>query len=654
MGQGKRLGELLAAWPSQHPGMLRFVRKVRSEPPVITERRFYDLWYRQQWETLLQEARRLTFVQVAGSSSASSHYRKGWDRQLAWWMATEAKRRLANNSTRHPLLIGADREFANTFGELTIALETNEVERAARLLTEAELPDILVPSRLDPELFVRSSARIRDLIDASPALQKELKQSFTSVGRLRLAQARQFGKVDVLRRLRTHFHGTSVAAEAALELANRELSLGHFAAAAQAYRQLPEPPADKLALIDSLHLASEPAPLLSAPDSGAFELETIDGLQLRRQTLEYHHHEFSGAAGFVKSATRLVVHHHCLLFALDKAGKIAWQRARQQLPRPLPHPATPVFVGGTVIVPEHAPEKGWSLIACAVADGALRWQSGLFGSVIAGPVAIGDSLYLATASDERGGQQIKLQRVDWRDGLLHEPIVVASVHADDRLHVDSGLTSWGDQLILRAANALFAIDAEGPRWARRLLCVPVDHLRAPDTHRNQPPLVIGDNIVCHALGSGGVHCLDASTGRLLWQHVEPTARNLLQLSDAHLAVFTERGFTVLRADTGAPVSYRHEHIATQGVLPAANGDIAMVWCNKINNDWDATQRRVRWFDPHTGEQRAEAILGGPRELADLRGLWSDGRDIYGFAVHRAWEKNDPIRFVRLRAQSRSN
>ncbi|MFT5130832.1 MAG: hypothetical protein ACI8W8_004464, partial [Rhodothermales bacterium] len=261
-----------------------------------------------------------------------------------------------------------------------------------------------------------------------------------------------------------------------------------------------------------------------------------------------------------------------------------------------------------------------------------------------------DRLHMAIAHAERGRLHVSLQTFDPRDGALLNKRSIAGFHADPRLHLETALSTWQGEVILQTGNTLFAVDAEGPRWLYKFAAIPVDHLRAPDLQHSQPPLVIGDSIIIHALGSGGVHCVDAATGRLRWEYVEPAARNLLQLSDNRLAVFTERSFAVIRADTSAPVSYRREQIPLHSILPAANGDIAMVWVNSVKNEWDASQRRIRWFDPETAEQRAEHLLGGPKQLNDFRGLWSDGRDLFGFVVHRAWEKKERLEFVRLKAR----
>ena len=452
-----------------------------------------------------------------------------------------------------------------------------------------------------------------------------------------------------MRHLRTYFHGTQVARDATLDLANRDLSLGNFSAAAETYRQLPQPPADKLALIKSLQTETSQAEPALAPVSGDFDIQIIQGLRLPRRALEHRHDETVGRVGFAKSANRLFVHHSCLLFAVE-GDRVVWQRPRPKLPRHLPHPATPILVDDMVIVPEHDPDKGWTLIACAQSDGALRWQEQLHGELIAGPIVTGDGLSIALLQDDRGRRQVAVQSVDPRRGTLRESIPVASFQQDERLYHDSALTVWRDRLILRAGNAIFAIDGDGPVWARRLLCMPIDHVRAPGVHGWQPPLVSGDRLICRALGSGGVYALDPATGKLLWRHVEPTCRNLLRLDEERLGVFSEHSFTVLNAATGEPLSYRYEYIILRALMPAANGDIAMIHFSKVHNDWEAKQRRIRWFDPATGEERAHQWIGGSRQIYDLRGLWSDGRDLYGFAVNQGGRKEDPIQFLRLKAR----
>jgi hypothetical protein len=650
MGQSERLGDLQASWPARHPLMLNSVSGIRKEPWVMSELRFYDLWYRGKWEALLSEAYRLPFVQLAGSESSASRYTHTFDRRLAWWMGQEAKAQLANRQGRHPLQIGTDREFDNTLGDLTTALSHQEIPRAARLLLHADLPEMLVPSADDPNLFERSSSRIRQLIADSPALQAELEKTYAGIGQLRLNQARETGNTTQLKRLRMHFHDNAVGQAAALELANRALSLGQFAAAKSAYRALQSPPQDKLGLLDSFP-PDPPSLAAPAPLPSDFDLHTINGLRLSRKTLAHRQDEFIGLAGFANSASRIIVNHHCLLFAIEKTRKILWQRPRKKLPRHLPPPATPVWVGRRVIVPEFDPSiERWTLIACDESDGKLSWQQPLHGDLLAGPLLLHDRLYLVLAQNERGRRRVLLHTFSPQDGGPLDFQNIAGFQPDDRLYLETAMSTWEGQIILRAANTLFAIDIEGPRWARRVPAIPRDHLRAPDMQRSQAPLVIHDSIVFNALGSGGVHCVDAQTGALRWQYVEPAARNLLDLGDNRLAVFSERGFAVIRADTGKPIAYRREHMALYALLAASDGSIVMPWLNQVNNKWDESQRRIRWFDPETGEPSARQLLAGPRHIHNFRGLWSDGRDLYGFAVQNASDKNTPIHFLQLKAR----
>ena len=705
-GDRDQIGGLLDAWYRQDfGGELRGIYGHLSAPLVTTRLHLYHLWERGQWEALQLAALRYEHLAASAYPYISNDAEDYTTRMLGAWMLAQANEHLTEGPASveadsrfqyrrfparwpsHPLIVDSDRESLNTVSELLASVESKAYDHACRILARQSLPDGIAPVDKESRLFKATYVLLRQLIESNEPVAAKLKEQYGPVATIRLRQAIDQGRIEVLDALATQFHGTEAAAQASAMLADRDLSVGNFFSAAARYESMLEQAAEssrpalaakrRLALAMAGVAAGEPVkqPVeLGGRKMSAAEFESIVSAMLeeRRSTGMFDaanviDHEAIAARPLKLSALTdlapprdlrdgaghrmrevsfafaghvLLVHQHGRLSAYDlNSRQMIWRKeeSTREMSSFLGEPATPLVIGRRVIVP-FVRDRRFELTSFDLTNGNVVWRQEYDDALAGDPIVIGAWIYVLSVQRQAGDNAaIVLNRVAPESGESVMAKRVVRARYGEELYRVGRPVLHGDTLLFRTGSALVCCDLLGsPRWVRRLSLVPAS-ADPPlfDFQSAGPLLVEAGQVVVTAPGSPHVVCVDADSGEEIWSYLQPRLRRLVGKRGDKVIIAGVNRLEALDFKTGKLLWQTHVSSDYDAILPAVGDELMTVTLDRIEKKDDAAVRvrRAQWLSAVDGKFTKSVPLDDAAQvqLIDAEGLATDGKYIVGLS-----------------------
>ena len=541
-------------------------RSEETSPPPLIRGYLHKLRHEEAWEEL-----RLRSLQYMLYS------RPGSRNLLAAWMLDQAVDHLDDVSRRedfaqnrywlHPLRVLSDRQTANLINEFLAATADGELERACRILIRGYDKDSLSVSHQDSEVYKPAQDLLGDLVRSQPELQKVLVEQFSQIGLIRVNRALEQGTLDQLEQIVVQFHGTEASRKALMILADRGLSLGQFARAADRYDELIPFAADEgknnliakrnLALAMSGQRPAEPVLGTVSLPGGTFSADQYRALI---ESILKQNPDVAAAASPAVSpgswpagetpamrhlmdlpffATSPIAARQEGKFLLLQQGgmvgvidtdhqRMAWLHGSVDL-KSEPFSFRPLVLRDRVVAAVADEPKSATLKCFHLHNGNVIWERKIGDTLAADPFRQGHALFVLTRSSD---EHLVLQRINLANG---EPefrqFLLRHHHEEKRRNVVRGI-AIGPRIVISAAGMLICCDSWGElRWIRRMAFVPPDADPTLSDFSHGDDLIAEDGhiIVCSP-GAPEIVCVDADTGSLLWSKFQPRRRHLLGLA----------------------------------------------------------------------------------------------------------------------------
>jgi hypothetical protein len=138
--------------------------------------------------------------------------------------------------------------------------------------------------------------------------------------------------------------------------------------------------------------------------------------------------------------------------------------------------------------------------------------------------------------------------------------------------------------------------------------LPAQHDSTWIAQRFDRPLVVDRRVVIAAPGVRSVECVDIDSGALVWQRVLPHVNRLISADAERVIVHAGDELLALAGDSGETLWRRKWLAPFDAELPA--GENGLLLAHKIPSPKGGNQfcPELVWFDPKTGESRAQTTL----------------------------------------------
>ncbi|MEX2185723.1 MAG: PQQ-binding-like beta-propeller repeat protein [Pirellulales bacterium] len=278
--------------------------------------------------------------------------------------------------------------------------------------------------------------------------------------------------------------------------------------------------------------------------------------------------------------------------------------------------ASPLAVGDRVFLRWQA-KNGPVLVCLDKADGRIVWQSHLGDDhlVVGDPFYAQDELFALVVRPDALQQYWQLSLVDF-DTASGQPIrtrpLVRLNDAWRELSVCQATVSR-DRLFVSLGGVVLCADLSGQvHWVRTLPHVPPNVDRWSYVQMHDPPIVADDRVFVATPTVRRVVCLDAASGRLVWQRGEVDLVQLVALAGDRLVIRNSNGLVGLNASDGTP-QWRYDVEGQCEVLLGGDSHATLV----VAEETSRVRRRrpasgpapiwasptLAWIDPATGEVR---------------------------------------------------
>ncbi len=697
-GRSDNLPKILRTWYVHDLGLggRDFFQPMPVAPVGLMRLALFSHWDARRWDELRIAAMQFESFNRLGSGDLPFDANTAALGRLASWMKDQAADFLPNVpdemvggervTTRrwpeHPLVVDSDRESMNTVSEFLAAVETRQYAHACRILTSRRLIDGMVPLEHNGRLAKAIFVLLRETIDRNAELRATLHGDFAGLGELRIREALDNGQFELLEALATQFYGTPAANQAELLLADRDLSIGNFFAAAARYESLIDAAASdfreqiaakrRLALAMTGQVSGDPVTTtiqLDGQPMSAAEYEkmisdlaaehhkggSIQANRLLDRSVAPGPREMRLApladvstavtpkypfarrwVAFRFHEDRLVVHRHGFLAVIDVPGKrVLWQKndSRRDKPYWAGPPARPLVAEGRVIVPFYD-DKDIALTCFDLETGNELWKQLPDDDVAGNPVLIDSSLYMIGIRYQRGDYaELFLRRLEPLTGETLIAKSIARLRDSEAIYRIGTPTLVGDALLLRTGGSLVCCDLFGnTRWLRRLSFVPPEvESELFDDQALDEMVVVGNRVILNAPGSAHVCCIDAASGEEFWSHLAPDLHRVVGNAGGRLVICAGNRIEALDVKTGEPLWSTETTADYESVLLGADETIVALTLDRIEKKKDPEGRRIRrieWLSAANGATVKSCELEATGdECGDAAAVTTDGRVI---------------------------
>ncbi len=669
-GRPKNLEQILAAWYSQSfgPGGRDFQASIAPVvPPGTLRLAMFHGWHRYQWNDTFLRALRFECFSRQSDGNIQHQAQTATLGRVVSWIKEQASDRLPEirnddpNATRrkrrwppHPLVDESDRESLNTISEFLAAIESEQFGHACRILTGQFVPDGIVALGDDGRLSKATHRLMREQVEKNEELRTKLRRDFGQLGELRIRQALQNKQFDSLETLATQFHGTPAAGKARLMLADRDLSMGNFFAAAAGYESLLDHAAlddrstigakYRLALAVSGRLGGQPvtttvhfdgqpiaadefeqmiAQLVAERRAGGEQQKDAPagpslGPEPREMKLTPLVNAAAQAHGKYKLAHRwvqfrfhdkhLVVHRHGQLKVIDLDNRrIVWEKNCANAERAYfsGPPARPIVVNKKVIVPFFDGNKIF-LCGFSLDKGEELWKQAANDNVGGDPILVDSSLYVVGIQYQRGDySDLYVRRVDPTTGETVLNKRIARLRKSEAVYRVGTPVLTDDSLLIRSGGSLICCDLFGnTRWIRKLSYVPpeVDPILL-DVQQLDDIVVSGEYVFLNSAGSPHVVCVESATGHEVWSRFAPTLRRVVGQIDDRLIIVEGDKIAALDVKNGKTLWQTRTTADYQSILLGKNETIVAATLDHVpagNQPNGRLTRRIDWLAADDG------------------------------------------------------
>lgn len=573
----------------------------------------------------------------------------------------------------HPLSLRADREAESLLAEFQAAIEAQQPGQAARLLVASPLMDTLVAVGEDRDLLRSSHLLVRQALRQSPALREAIREEHEAVGDLRVRRAIAAGDQPTLEALALQFYGSAPGKAAAMHLADRELSLGRFLAAAERYQSLldlpdapPDPamrakhrlawammgeargepiatdvqlgehrytPAQFEQFIGTLIAANSASPSEQTPDGRATPRVTPGPITITRRITLDSSIDFGKESRLRFCVARdhaAVMGEEALVLVRLSDGRIT--RLTRDTPRRKGEAGARIDTDVMPLLLHDGLIGVWrrgdrAELRRVSADGKVLWSAAPDAGVVGDPVRIGRWVYALSDAPGLGGRvQLNINRIDLESGQVarSRPLMAADQPADGWRQARGVATDRGPAWVV--ASSLVAADATGEvRWVRRLPYIPAHVDRALWQDEAAPALVGQDQtLLAAARGMPGVVAVDLLTGRQQWRAARPQCPRVVGFGPAEAVIRDEQGLTGLDRRTGHRLWTRPATTPTT----AATAAPALIEAAVVDQALS-----LRWLTPGTGQPgQAHRAAAAPGEDRAVLGLYPGDGGLVAFTL----------------------
>jgi outer membrane protein assembly factor BamB len=637
-------------------------------PELLTRLHLYDLRQQGRWQELYEFATKLQYLTLTshGSTDADREY-SFW--RTARWLQGEAANILETGHQQvkkpsdierflidRPASVQAERESVNAMREILQAVETGDLDSAVKMITDNPIPVGLFPVDQVGRHFQSAKVYLGSILEEHSELADKIKRENTDLANLRLKKALDAIDMDAIAEIAMRFPGTPAYVQANEMIANHQLSTGSFLTAARNYTDLlahfPDGSIEKWDAKRKLALALAGRKSITGVEADV-ELDgesitkdsfntLLDQLVARRgrqytkpvkPNLSPKNRSLVSLLdmtlpskvrsdvrrtrqfGVLDLGTNLLVNQPARLTCFSPNSKqVVWkiEDTGDGMPNEYTHTGDPVlFADGVFVSLFKEKQFWWALINPA--DGKILWESPAVGIPFGNPIVAGSSIYvLAVTQQKTTFGQLWLQQLDSTSGELVASKPLVAVQIDEDLFRFGRSTIAEDQIIFTLEGVVYSASLAGDLlWARLIDRVPeLADQRLRDGVVTAVPLVDGNKILIHAVGSPSLICLDSQTGSLLWKRQQPGLQKLVGIYDQRVILTGRMGIHSIHLEDGSTSWFYPITVNPQSVL-IHNDHVLALNLDKPQPLARLTlesSRKLLWIHPQTGRVEHEFSL----------------------------------------------
>jgi outer membrane protein assembly factor BamB len=313
----------------------------------------------------------------------------------------------------------------------------------------------------------------------------------------------------------------------------------------------------------------------------------------------------------------MLVSNRAMLVAFNPAdGRMLWEQRIQtdksQQSWPMV-PLRPVVAGSRVYV-RRLLKDGPVLSCLDAANGRQLWQANPDTCVASDPLLSGQDVFvLALRTVYPQKLVLSLCRIDAASGEVVAQTPLCEFFDAWRGMLPCQAALIDDKIVATLGGAVLCCDLTGRlHWMRQQVWIPPKDADANVfpwfAQVHEPPLLSRDRLLVTQPGMRSVECLDAATGRLLWQQTIPRLIRVVGSLNDRLVVAT--GEELLGLDTASgKITWRHE---TPQRLEASvcgwPGGVLCVQPEKLADPNAPRRPALVWLDAQTGKVVREQVL----------------------------------------------
>lgn len=545
------------------------------------------------------------------------------------------------------------------------------------LSLRSDAADGLLPVAAQPGLAVSVPVLLADMLQRYPDFARQLRQEHSDAGRFRMRQAVEAGDALAIRLAALQFAGTEVAGEALLWLGDQQLAAGQLFAAEDWFARASRLPFETfrtsaLARLELLAaLRGEVAPFYPQPNPaadvplGSRTLDAaefsslVDGIRRERATgiqIPWNapvtpelpspgtyravvRQQFDGSPGQHAGKFDLRdVDPFGRQFAVTVDGLRSWVSNRVQIsayhagnPQPLwsvslggeqgeahdfPNQPMAVAAAGEALFVRRLTKAGVELVRLHASDGRIVWRQRPGLHVLTDPLPWHDRLLvLLVDRTEDETLQILAAALSPETGAVQEQKLLFRLRDVWDGKPPAAWTRGEGSIVLTVGGVTASIspvfDVE---WLDRPLWLPQPADLRPRDFYESPPVAHNDRIFVAQPGVKAVRCLNAETGRTLWQQSSPDVTGLAAVIGDTVLVREVGGLVALSVETGEIVWWQ------QGDFAACSNDSILV-LTFVPADRKLLVPVLLWLDPTDGRKLAECALTDLTGEAGCIGPW---------------------------------
>jgi outer membrane protein assembly factor BamB len=266
----------------------------------------------------------------------------------------------------------------------------------------------------------------------------------------------------------------------------------------------------------------------------------------------------------------------------------------------------PLAIGGRVLVRRLA-KDGPILVCLDVASGSVVWSTRPGVAVVSDPVQIDGSLRAVTS--EPAAQdliQLELSAVDLATGeLTSRQRLIQFRDVWDR-QVPCQISPLDDGVMVVSGGCAWRCDAEGNIvWLRRQKWIPAAVDPTSWEQSRDVPLMDGSRVLLTQPGVFSLDCVNAESGRLIWQRVLPELRRVIGLAEGRLLIQTADGLQAIDMNTSETV-WERDGMQLDAVLVRKPARVLAAEREPMANG--QARPKLVWLELATGHEVGSAPL----------------------------------------------